>query len=793
MRTFTTLRLLVILLAWPARPVLAQTSQIKGKVTDQAGQGLPYANLVIKGTTKGTATDQTGRFVLRQVPAGAHQLVVTCVGYRSLEYSVTVATGQTPAEVTIALAEDSNTLNEVVVRDLKLEEYVVEAPSASLRINTPLMETPQNIAVVTTQTIKDFGLVGTAEMARLTSGVVKRYGGANDFAFTIRGTDATNNNFRNGVGNYWWNQQADAFMIERVEFVKGPTGFMIGNAEPGGLLNEVTKQPDGTRVREAQVGHGTFGLWRGGVDVGGQARPNSRWSYRLVTGGQRQLGLADFYTAHRTYWLPSVRYTYRPGSHVQVEWIRMDGRSRAEGANNFSYNGQDFLLPLRFNAVDPNVVRGIETDDNYLRLSHQHQLGRGWQLKTQLADVRGLYRGDGMFVSTPSVQFDTLYRSYYYINWRNRLAAAQTFVDGTFYTGRSFKHSVLVGLDYGRSQVKSQFGDLNDPDPWGDQLPILTRNPVYNLTPEQVQDTTMYPEDDWGTRWLALYAQDHLKIADRLVVTVAGRLSHTKAWASFDSASVYNTRFTPRFGLTYLFNRNLSAYGLYDQTFLPQTGRKEDRTAARPLTGSNLEFGVKSQWLGQQLSINATWFRTVKNNVLVQNPQTTLYVERGQITSQGFELDVMGSPTPNLVVNANYAYTDARITQDADSALVGFPNFGLARHVANAMVRYRFLAGALEGFSVGLGAQTLSGRSVVWPGWSAPEDRDRTAPGYTILDANVAYKTPRFAARLNVYNLTNRLYHDSSWWNSATDTQPGFFAASPGWPINLRLAVEYRF
>jgi iron complex outermembrane recepter protein len=529
------------------------------------------------------------------------------------------------------------------------------------------------------------------------------------------------------------------------------------------------------------------------VDVGGLAKPGSRWSYRLVAGGQQQRGLADFYTARRTYWLPSLRFTYRPGSHVQAEWSRMDGHSRADGTSNFSLNGRDFLLPMRFNAVDPNVVRGIQTDDNYLRLSHQHQLGQGWQLKTQLADVRGLYRGDNQFVTAPSAQFDTLYRSYYHINWRNRLLAAQTFVDGTFYTGRQFKHTVLIGVDYGRSRVKSQFSDLNDPDPWGDQLPLLTQNPVYNLTPESVQDTVMYPEDDWGSRWLALYAQDHLKIADKLVVTLAGRLSQTKAWASYDSATVFNTRFTPRVGLTYLFSRHLSAYGLYDQAFLPQTGRKEDRTAARPLTGSNVELGLKSQWFGQQLSINAGVFRTVKNNVLVQNPQTSFYVERGQITSQGFELDVMGSPAPPWVLNLNYAYTDARITQDADSALVGFPNFGVARHVANAMVRYRFLAGRLAGFSVGLGGQLLSDRSVVWPGWTAPEDRARTAPGYAIFDANAAYKTPRLAVRLNVYNLLNARYLENPWWSSATDTQPGFFAANPGLPLNLRLAVEYRF
>jgi iron complex outermembrane recepter protein len=762
---------------------------LTGQVRTASGKPAEFANVALRGTRFGTTTDANGRFSLR-VPPGQHTLQVSMVGLATQEQPVLIEANQTQT-VELTLAETTQQLEAAVVVAHNAQTYVSKLPSASLRLNAPLIEVPQNIAVVTKQAIKDFGITGTAEMARMTSGIVKRYGGANDFSFNIRGTDATNNVFRNGVGSYWWNQQADAFMLERVEFVKGPAGFMIGNSEPSGLINEVTKQADGQRVREVEVGYGSWNLLRGGIDIGDKFSPTSRFSYRLVAGGQRTDAFYDFYRASRTYLLPSVRYTY-PKGHVQAELIRMDGHVQADNSSNISFDGRTALLPLTFNATDPNAVRGIETDDQYLRLSHTHQLGRGWQLRTQLADVRGQYRGEAMYVSQPSMAFDTLFREVYGMNWRNSLRAAQSFVDGSFQTGPKVKHSILAGLDYGRTRVVSAWGDYN-PDGWGTQFPLVVRNPVYNLTREASANITLNPADDWGTEWTALYVQDHIKLYDKLIVTLASRLSHTKSWASYDSTTVYDNKLTPRFGLTYLMGRNTSIYALFDETFLPQTGRKEDQTNARPLTGTNIELGMKAQLLGQRLFWNASLFRTVKNNVLVQNPQTQLYVERGQITSQGFETDLTGNLSNNIVVNLNYTFTDARVTQDADSAIIGFRNYAVARHAGNAMIRYKFLAGRLAGVSVGAGAQLMGHRSAVWAGFTDPNDKDKAAPAYTIFDLNAAWERGRFSIRANVFNLLNRQFMDSAWWNSATDTQPGFFTYAPSQPINFRIQTAVRF
>jgi iron complex outermembrane recepter protein len=785
------LSFLLILCCWNLEAQLA-TGQINGKVNDHKGHALPYAHLIVKGTSIGTVSNETGYFSMK-VPVGQVIVKISSIGYQDQELTLEVQ-AQQAAEVVVEMTENAAALAEYVVKanDLRQKSYVSVLPSESLRLNAPLIEVPQNIAVVNRQMMQDFGVLGTAEMARMTSGVTRRYGSANDFAFNIRGTDATNNNFRNGVGGYWWNQQADAFMLERVEFIKGPAGFMIGNAEPGGMLNEVTKQADGREVRELELGAGSWNLFRAGVDLGGKFSANSKFSYRLVAGGQHTNSFFDFYRSYRTYLLPSLRYTYATGSYLQAEMIRMDGHVLADNANNISRDGYEALLPRQYNASDPKALQGVETDDQYFRLSHVHQLGRGWQLKSQLAQVNGVFRGDGMYVSRFTPSLDTLYREYWYTNWRNQLSAAQSFIDGKIKQGAHLEHSILIGLDYGKTSVHSGYADLN-PDNWGNQFPIAVNNPIYNLEPQAFADTTQYPADDWGTEWLALYAQDHLKMFNKVVLTLAGRLSRTRAWASYDSTTVVDLKFTPRLGLTYLMGKNASIYTLYDEAFLPQTGRKADRTNARPLTGSNLELGFKAQLMRQKLALNAALFRTIKNNVLVQNPQTQFYEERGQITSQGFEVDLMGNLGSNWLISANYTYTLAEITQDADSSLVGFPNYAVAPHAGNAMLRYRFAQGRLKGFSLGLGAQFMGPRSAVWAGWTNPEDKAKSAPAYTLFDFNAAYETKKWAIRLNCFNLFNRQFMDNAWWNSAAEEgEQGYFNFTPNQPFNFRLSFQYR-
>ena len=86
----------------------AQTRSIKGTVTSKEdGMGLPGANVQVKGTTTGTATDFDGNFTLN-VPANAATLVFSSIGYQTVEMPVQDV-------VNVTLVPDTKQIDEVMV------------------------------------------------------------------------------------------------------------------------------------------------------------------------------------------------------------------------------------------------------------------------------------------------------------------------------------------------------------------------------------------------------------------------------------------------------------------------------------------------------------------------------------------------------------------------------------------------------------------------------------------------------------------------------------------------------
>ncbi len=793
-------KLILIVLLLGIKSYSQENYEVTGNVTYN-GKTKENVTVLINNLDSKIKTDNLGNYGIKDLAQGTYNFsfqidllkkdtVITLFDDKNIILDIIL---KEDIKEALLNKRNKNELSEVTVFGKKEKKYVVSTVSESLRINTPLIETPQNITVATQQTIRDFGITGTAQMARLTSGLIKNYGNNNDFSFSIRGTDATNNIFRNGVGSYWWNQQADAFMIDKVEFIKGPAGFMIGNSEPGGIVNEVTKQADGTKIIEVMTGGGSFNLYRLGFDIGNTFTEKSKFSYRIVLGGQTTGSNIDFYNSKRVYATPSIRYNYNKDSHIQVEMNLMDGKSKLDSNSNVSLDGKSFLFSKNFNSGDPNLVDGIQTDDLLTKISHKHKFKNEWSLKTQITEVHGKYDGDSMYDALFSENFDTIYRQYSVIKWKNGLTSIQSFLDGKFHTGKRIEHSILSGFDYGNTWVNSVFGEAGTEDDWGTNLPLVVSNPIYNLNKNEIGDINNFPRSRYGTKWTSFYTQDHIKIYDKFMVTLAGRYSYTESYSEEDNetTTVYDTKFTPRLGLTYLITKYMSLYTLYDETFLPQTGRKQDGTAPKPLSGTNLEFGYKAE-LNKKININASLFFTNKNNVLVKNPQNDFYEERGEIVSKGFEFGTIGTISKSILLNLNYTYTDAKITKDIDEAIIGFPNYGVANYVANAMIRYKVINGNFKNISFGLGSQYTSERSAVFAGWTEAIDKDKKLPSYVLMDANIAYEINKFTIGFNAYNLLNRTYFDTGFWNSPSDTTAGFYTGSLGNPSNFILSINYK-
>lgn len=196
------------------------------------------------------------------------------------------------------------------------------------------------------------------------------------------------------------------------------------------------------------------------------------------------------------------------------------------------------------------------------------------------------------------VSNDTLYRISSFDDWRNFSSVAQAFIDGKFYTGHKIEHKILVGIDNCNASVKDTYGDTGGEPKFGLYIP----EPQYFIDPDSLKNFIIDPptKNRWG--WTALYLQDHIKIAGKLVVTIASHFTHAflnlvnPDVPDYQKKTKYNVS-TPRAGLTWLFSDNLSVYALYDQSFWPQIYRNFEHKPFLPLTGFDLETGLKGYFL----------------------------------------------------------------------------------------------------------------------------------------------------------------------------------------------------
>src|SRR5688500_7277161 len=92
-----------------------QAQQITGRVLDQgSSQPMAAVQVVIVGSGIGALSQQNGRYLLLNVPAGTHTLTAERIGYRGVTQQVTVTAGQTVVQ-DFALAEEALGLDEIIV------------------------------------------------------------------------------------------------------------------------------------------------------------------------------------------------------------------------------------------------------------------------------------------------------------------------------------------------------------------------------------------------------------------------------------------------------------------------------------------------------------------------------------------------------------------------------------------------------------------------------------------------------------------------------------------------------
>ncbi len=676
----------------------------------------------------------------------------------------------------IQLHRTISELKKIIVTGNSSSKYVETKPSESLHLNLPLIELPQNITVIPHQLLSDQGLVSMTQAIRNVSGLAKTYGELNDYSLIIRGTDASYNVFRNGVGGYWWNQQEDIAMLEKIEFVKGPAGFIVSLSQPGGNVNNVTKQPTKEPIVSVDAAFGSFNLMRLTADLGGSLTKSGKLYYRFNTGVHKQERAFQFGKAIRYFICPAISYEFNKKTSLTAEYNFMYGKTSGNNDDLPALNGKMFALPRNFAVADAasDAITGI---DNYYRLLIKHDFNDNWHLNAQFASVYGPWDHQALDANYQiPVSHDTLYRYSGFTHYINYANPAHAYLDGKFQTGKMFEHKVLLGIDYQNGGSKGKTGNNLGEKKFGLYLP----SPDYYVNPDSLKNFKFDPYGQAVFHWITLYIQDHIKIARKLVITLAGHLTHASIRFKVDGElpeEQKNTVFNPRAGLTWLIGDNTSVYALYDQCFLEQPGMDFDHKLFKPLTGYDIETGMKSYLFNKKLALDFSIFNIVKNHLLTQDLlHPGFYIQKAQVISKGLDFDMTGNITPALLVNANYEYVDAKVTKDNDPNVIGTKNPLTPDHRANLWSQYRLAHGKLKGLAFAMGYQYTGIRS-------ASSDKTKFLPAYNLFDAALSYSTEKFNISFNIYNITNNNYATVGYYDQAVG-----WRYTPGEPVNIMLS-----
>lgn len=607
--------------------------------------------------------------------------------------------------------------------------YVASTSIVGTKTDTPLVETPQSISVITRQELDDRNVQTLTEAIAYTPGVRTQQSGYDPRydTFTIRGFDMTYNGiYRDGLRLPGANMsvfKVEPYGVQSVTVLRGPSSALYGLGSPGGVVDITSKRPTEQAFGEVELQGGTYDWWQGQFDIGGPVDKDGTLLYRL-TGVLRDAGspnVTNGGTNDMTFIAPAV--TWKPNDATRITFLGEYQKSTTPASLPFyGWTGASSDVFSK-NFGDYNALDQEQWRIGYLA---EHDIDSVFTVRQNLrygaADTSVRYTG----VSAIDAATNTASRYSAMVQDDLQSFVIDNQLQADFNTG-PVSHTVLVGLDYSYLGLNGGIGyglasdvNLNTLQPLG---------PVYD--PEL--NAARY---DQSQNQLGLYIQDQAQFAN-WILTLSGR----QDWATTqnddllagDSQTIDDSEFTYRAGLTYLFDNGIAPYVSYATSFAPNVGVDIDGNAFAPTTARQMEGGVKYVPKGFDGYFAAAVFQINQENGLVTDDANPLYqVQTGEVRARGVELEAVANFGAGFRARGAYTYLDmVNVAGAADT--LGLVPSGTPEHTFAVWVDYQFQPGtAFAGLGVGAGVRYVGS---TWGDSLNTFQND----AYTLVDAKLSY------------------------------------------------------
>lgn len=642
--------------------------------------------------------------------------------------------------------------------------YVAVRSAGATKTDTPLIDVPASISVVTHQQIVDQDAQSISQALRYTPGVVAEQRGVNEdsleYLYT-RGFQARTFLDALAIPFSGFNiATRDAYLIDRVESVRGPVSVLYGQTPPGGLINVVSKLPTSRPLHEVFLESGSYGRVRGGFDLGGSLTPDGTLSYRLTAVGMTTGTQTDHVRQKRIAVAPAITWTPDDRTSLTV----MGNYQNDPEAGAFNY------VPA-VGTVLPGVVhipRSLDTGDPSYDVYKKEEASVAYRFEHRFSDALRFRQNFRYMHNSQTIRhvgdgsdYDATGTALERIAYNNYGTVDAVMVDNQlvadFATG-PIRHELVVGVDFQNTQFNhhlyyTRLDGANPPD-------LVIDDPVYGQ-PVPPPDFLLGTSIKERTRQTGIYAQDQLSLGK---LTVVGGLRQD--WSNDRSVSYRDGSVTSqddhaltgRVGVVYKFNDELAPYFSYSTSFQPQGGSTDDGAPLKPTRGEQYEAGIKYQPAGGRSFITASVFDLRQTNVTVSN---SLYpgsvTQTGEVSSRGVELEAHTYLTNRVQVIASYTYDEVKNTR-ATATILGKAPAGIPTNMGALWLSYDMPDNIVPGLKLGAGGR------YVGPSYGNPTNSFRV-PSYTLADLGIQYDIGRVVPRLdglllsvNVSNLFDKVY-----------------------------------
>jgi catecholate siderophore receptor len=676
-----------------------------------------------------------------------------------------------------------------VAQNTSVDEIVVTSEynkpdTSALKMPIPLVDVPQSLSIIGQEEIKLRGYGELGDLVRYTPGVNTSQGEGHRDAIVFRGVRSTADFFSDGVRDdvqYY----RPLYNLEQVEILRGPNAMLFGRGSTGGALNRVTKKAViGMDAANADLSIDSFGAYNVAADVNMAMSADS--ALRINAFVETLENDRDYYDGDRFGINPTYRRAIDNQTILDLSVELMDherfiDRGIPTGSNGAPVDSlRDTVFgseSLNTQTLEATIFRGTltrEFSDSMTGVFNLHY-----------ADYEKMYQNlyaSGYDGTAGTVTLD---------GYRDPTERTHMVINGHItsqFTAGGMSHTLLVGGEYIDTENKnhrfnSQWSTSgSDKETFalpasGSRLDITANSANAATTVNFDQDLNNRTETDITAT--SFFVQDQIAINDKLQVLLGARfddfeltLRDTKDLAAITSNDRNWDEVSPRFGLIYKPQSNVSLYASSSETFMPRSGEQYKAlksSALDPDEYENTEYGVK--WdVSESLSMTASMFEAESEREASAGEDVFVAL----LEVDGFEIQVDGELSDRTSVSFGYSNMDG----EADD---GLDAYELPETMYSLFINHQ----ASERLNYGIGLTYQDESIILQKTGKRKSEPQPFMPDYTRIDASLSYTmSDDTTVRVIIENLADEDYYPHS---------HSTHQVSVGDPMNAKISLSRSF